>query len=258
MMNRKYWFGLGLAFVMATLLMMPGYVSADNLGQALYQTPTAQDDGRIIYVVKEGENCLSISLLTGVSIDDLRSLNNLGEACEITTGQELLLGIAGPSPTPGPTATSGPVVPTATPFNGNGDVCIEVYEDVNGDALRQDTEILIADAVISLTDVQGNISKTAVTSSTTDSVCFTEIPEGEYNVSVAIPDEYNPTTVMFYAFKVKAGDQAILNFGAQVSTKAAVEPTISEGGHSPLLGLIGVVLLLIGVGMGVYVIRSRK
>jgi hypothetical protein len=258
MTNRKYWFGLCLALVLATLFVMPGYVSADNLGQALYQTPTAQDDGRIIYIVKNGDNCLSISLLTGVTIDDLRNLNNLTAACDITIGQELLLGLAGPTPTPGPTATSGPVLPTATPFYGNGEVCIEVYDDVNGDALRQDTEVLIVDAVISLTGVQGNISKTAVTSSTTTSVCFTEIPEGDYNVSVAIPDGYNPTTVMFYAFKVKAGDQAILNFGAQVSTKAAVTPTISEGGHSPLLGLIGVVLLLVGVGMGVYVIRTRK
>jgi len=37
---------------------------------------------------------------------------------------------------------------------------------------------------------------------------------------VAVPEGYNPTTVMNYALTVNAGDQALLDFGAQVSAQA--------------------------------------
>lgn len=55
--------------------------------QAFYQTPTPGADGRIIYIVKPGDTCLSISLLTGVDLNDLRLFNNLNEECLLTEGK---------------------------------------------------------------------------------------------------------------------------------------------------------------------------
>ena len=83
---------LAVAVIMA--LMHPG--GAQVSAQAVYYTPTAGSDGRILYVVKSGDTCLSISLLTGVSLDQLRKLNNLQSDCTIYPNQKLLLGMGGP------------------------------------------------------------------------------------------------------------------------------------------------------------------
>jgi SdrD B-like domain/LysM domain len=225
----------------------------------VYQTPTPMPDGRILYKVKDNDTCLSISLLTGVSIDTLRKNNNLGGDCVIQLGQELLLGRveSTATPTAGPSPTPTLMLPTSTPFNGNGQVCVFLYNDVNGDAIRQETETAIADGAISLTDRTGKVSMTQKTTSGDLPVCFEQVPEGDYNISVAVPDGYNPTTSMNYGLKVQAGDQSTLDFGAQMNSQA-VTPAPSEGGRSPILGILGGVLLLAGIGLGVYVRLGHK
>jgi LysM repeat protein len=259
---KRIWIALGLILAGLVMLGLPGQALAGSLGQNVYQTPTPLPDGRILYIVQPGDTCLRVSLLTGVSLDQIRKLNNLDLACTINAGQKLLIALAGPAiviATPGPSPTSGPIVPSATPFHGNGEVCVAVFDDVNGDATRQDTETIIPDAAVSLTDRLGTISKTATTTAATDPLCFQNIPEGDYNISVAVPEGFNPTTVMNYALTVKAGDQALVDFGAQLSAQA-VPLAPAEGGHSPLLGLIGGVLLVVGAGLGVYVflhVRNR-
>jgi hypothetical protein len=258
---KRIWIALGLVLAGLVMLGLPGQALAGNLSQNVYQTPTPLPDGRILYIVQPGDTCVRVWLLTGVSIDQIRILNNLDLNCVIAPGQKLLIALAGPleaTATAGPSPTSGPVVPTATPSHGSGEVCVAVFEDVNGNATRQDTEGIIPDAAVSLTDRLGTISKTVTTTNTTDPVCFPGIPEGDYNISVAVPEGYNPTTVMNYALQVKAGDQALLDFGAQLSAKAVPLPP-AEGGHSSLLGLVGGVLLVIGAGLGVYVfLHMRK
>ncbi len=251
---KRIWIALGLLLAGLILLGLPGQALAGNPDQAVYQTPTPLPDGRIIYNVQPGDTCLRVYLLTGVTVDQIEKLNNLDANCTITAGQKLLLGQAvslAPTATPGPSPTSGPVTPTATPFHGNGEVCVAVFNDVNGDATRQDSEGIIPDAAVSLTDRLGTTSKTATTTTTTDPLCFSDIPEGDYNISVAVPQGYNPTTVMTYALTVQAGDQALVDFGAQLSAQAVPLPP-AEGGHSSLLGLIGGVLLILGAGLGVY------
>ncbi len=252
---------LGLALVALLVYSLAGLPSASPAqAQAVYETPTPGADGRILYTVKAGDTCISISLLTGISQDKLRQLNNIqGTDCTLQVGQELLLGTGGPSggtPTPGPSLTPTPILPSSTPFNGNGEVCILLYNDVNGDAVRQTEEVAIPGGAISLTDRLGKYSQTGTTVAGTDPVCFSDVPEGDYNVSVAVPQGYNPTTVMNYALSVKAGDQSILDFGAQTSSQAA-PVTPSDGGHSPMLGVLGGALLLIGAGLAIYVRRLR-
>src|SRR5512133_3407261 len=70
-------------------------VQADSAAsQVVYSTPTPNAEGRIIYVVKPSDTCISISLMTGVQLDELRRLNNLKEDCALQVGQQLLVGIA--------------------------------------------------------------------------------------------------------------------------------------------------------------------
>jgi hypothetical protein len=225
-----------------------------------FATPTPQPDGRIIYVVQEGDTCIRISLLSGIPVDQLRTLNRLDESCLLTPGQQLLLGIGGPSggsPTPGPAATPTVGQPTPTPLPGEGNICLALYDDVNGDALRQDTEVLVPDGALSITGSSGQFSKTSVTTAGPDPVCFQGVPEGTYNISIAPPAGYNPTTQLNYTIEVKAGDQIFVDFGAQKGGASQPEEpgTAGNGNSSGLLGILGIVLLLAGGGLGVYAWR---
>jgi hypothetical protein len=266
-MPKKLWL-LSVVFLLLGMMaiIQTNPAAADSNYQVVYQTPTARPDGRVIYIVQEGDSCLRIQLLTGITIDQLRTINRLDEACTLIPGKELLLAIITPQPSPtlNPKITPTPLLPTPTPFNGNGSVCVLLYNDINGDATREDSDLPLEGGAVSITDRLGNISKTAKTTSAADPICV-EIPEGEYNISMAIPSGYNATTTMnLQAVKVQAGDQAILEFGAQVSSAPQVQPqanpiTPTTGGTtSLLLAVLGGVLILFGLGLGIYVAFSRR
>ena len=250
-----------LAFLgLAALFARPA--SADSQPQLVYyQTPTARPDGRVIYIVQEGDTCLSIRLLTGTLVETLRELNKLDQACTITPKQELLLKVITPQATftPNPKVTNTPLLPTMTPIKGNGQICVMLYNDVNGDAMREDSEVAIPGGAVSITSRQGNISKTVNTTDAVDPQCV-EVPEGTYNISMGIPSGYNPTVVMDNQINLLAGDQQILEFGAQVSTKATEIPaaTAGPGNGNILLAVIGGLLVVVGIGLGGYVFFTRK
>ncbi len=253
-MQRRQFFSLLAILALAVLAASFSRPAAANpQAQAFYFTPTPDADGRIMYIIKEGDTCISISLLNGVDLDQLRLLNNLNTDCVLIPGQKLILGTAESAPTPGgPTATPTPLLPSPTPFKGNGEVCVVLFDDINGNALAEPGEAAISDGAISLTDQLGKVSLTGTTSASLEEPsCFLDLPEGDYNISVAVPEGYNPTTRMDYTLPLKAGDQSTLDFGAQISSAAQAEPD-SEGGGSPLLGILGGLVVLAGIGLGVY------
>jgi hypothetical protein len=226
-------------------------------------SPTPGPNGQIIYIVKAGDTCDTLARQFGLTVEYLRTINLLDQNCALREGQRLLLGVGGPSsnqPTAGPTST-----PTTTPTPlpgaaGTAKVCILVYDDVNGDALRQETEIAIAGAAVSLTSQEGTYSQSQTTVINPDAtayqgVCFTDVPPGTYNISGAAPDGYNPTTSMTYSVGVTAGDTFYVDFGAQSQTAPGAKP---RPGTSPAMGVIGVFFLLCGIGLGVYAWRTFK
>lgn len=236
--------------------------AAAPLRQVPIYTPTPGPDGRIIYVVKANDTLLSISLLTGVPVDELRGLNNL-TSDTIIEGQHLLLGLSGPAEvtfTPGPTPTATAVLPTPTPLSGSGNLCILLFDDQNGDSLRQEEEPSIPDGAISLNNRSGSVSETTPTTSGIEPQCFNELEEGEYSVSVALPAGYNPTTTTSFVLTLSAGDEAYLDFGAQANSETLAEaPLIPEGDNrSPLLGIIGGLFLVLGVGLAFVASRLIK
>jgi hypothetical protein len=270
-MNRRIFLPLGLVAVLLTFfsLTLPAQASPQpQLPQ--YATPTAGPDGRIIYIVQPGDNCTSISLKTGVSIDLLLAQNPILDCALVVTGQQLLLGLGGPSaftPTAGPSPTATPITPTPTPFAGTTEICVLLYEDVNGDSLRQPTEMGLLGGQVSVTDINGAYSQAKETTNALDPdtgdatrTCFADVPEGTFNVSVAVPDNYNSTTFITYRLDVKAGDRAFVDFGAQSNAAQIPGPTTApeEGPNIPVMGIVGALLLLGGVGMGWYGLRMRK
>ena len=241
--------------------------------QVQYATPTAGPDGRIIYIVQPGDTCTRISLLNNISIDQLLQLNPvLDENCLLQVGTELMLGIGGPaavSPSPGPAPTQEPPTITPTPPAGTTEICVLLYEDLNGDALRQEGEMGIAGGAVSVSNTAGTYSNTKTTVSAIDpdteepqQTCFTDdVPEGEYNVSIAVPDTYNPTMELTSTFTIKAGEKAFVDFGAQSTEVTANQPEEEDGengGTSPVLGILGGLLLVGGLGLAWYAFQSRR
>lgn len=225
-------------------------------------TPTAQPDGRIIYIVKEGDTITSIALINGISEDDLRGMNNIvGDI--ITVGQELLLGFGGPPEeiiTPGPTPTPTISLPTPTPQAGFGDLCILLFNDLNGDSLRQEEEASIPGGAISIKNRVGTVSESVETVSGLEAHCFEQIPEGLFTISVAIPPGYNPTTNTSFDVELGPGDITYVDFGAQASSETVAQVAIipEEGQKSPVLGIIGGVILLLGAGLALFAGRLMK
>jgi LysM repeat protein len=259
-MTKKAIFCLGtfliaLFWLAGTISSGPSPVSA----QVVYQTPTPDSNGRIYYEVQPNDTCIRIALLTGISQDEIKRLNNLDANCTVVAGAKLLLGVVAPAATTptGPAPTATPLLITPTPFNGTAEVCIFLYDDLNGDGKRQELEAAIPEGQISITDRSGKVSLTGTTAISEDPVCFTEVPEGDLNVSLGVPDGYNPTTLLNMSLKVMAGDTHRLNFGAQLNS-VAVTPAPAEGGRSAALGLLGGLLLVAGAGLGLYVRRLGK
>ncbi len=262
--NYIYWLiGLASLVLLASLAVARyQHALAAPPAQSAIFTPTPGPDGRIIYIVKANDTLLSISLITGVPVDQLRALNNItGDT--ILEGQELLLGLAGPAEvtfTPGPSPTPTPILPTPTPKPGSANLCVLLFNDRNGDSLRQADEPAIPDGAISISNRSGSVSLTSKTEAGTDPTCFEEIPEGDFNVTVAIPEGYNATTVSNFALQMRAGDEVYLDFGAQPNSETLAEVPIESGGQSrsPLLGIIGILIIVAGLGLAIFAKQLLK
>jgi LysM repeat protein len=257
-------FILTLLFIVMTL---PAAAAPDAQG---FVTATPGPDGRIMYIIQEGDNCSQIALNHGITVVQLRQFNTrLDEGCTLQVGEQLVVGLAPANAAPTTELTPTPAAPalSPTPFTGTTEVCILLFNDMNGDALRQETEFGIDGGAVSLTNLNGSYSQTQNTTSAIDPdlvepirTCFTDVPQGQYNVSMAIPDGYNATMLVGYTLDVKAGDRASIDFGAQSQTVTISDSTEPEqgGNRSSLLGIFGLILLLGGVGLGYYAYRSNQ
>ncbi len=287
MIKKRYFFLFSLPILFALLVGLSFSAQAAETPQGIgqYQTPTAQPDGRIIYVAQEGDTCIKIGLLHNVDENQLRSMNpSLDENCTVITGQQLMIGVGGPAAEPtitpgGPTVTPLPVSPTPTPFAGTTEICVLLFADVNGNAIREELELGLAGGAISVTNALGGYSQTRDSISEIDLdtlepayICFgapppgqeevpenEKLPEGSYTVSAAIPDGYNPTSTLSYKVDIRAGETAYVAFGAQSQVSTLVEPEADEGGgNSSLLGILGALLLVGGGGLAWYATRMGK
>lgn len=241
-------------------------VDANAPMQSSFQTPTPNADGQIIYTVKEGDTCFSIYLLfqNQIPIEEIIAINGLDSECTLLPAQQLVLATVEPRTAtpegPQPTATIG--LPTPTPFDGNAEVCVVLYEDLDGNQQRGETEFYLAGGVVSISNRSGSFSETLETvggdPGLVDPVCFEDVPEGDYNLSMGIPEGYIPTTSLNIALEVNAGDTIVIDFAAQPGS-AIIEPDeINEtGGRSPLLLAIGILFIAGGAVLAFFFIRSR-
>ena len=159
-MNPKRFF---ILFTLISLLLLGLWLPANaapNIQQGI-PTATPGADGRILYVVQPGDSCFRVAAIHGITVEQLRQLNSkLDESCTLIEGQELLIGIvslAG-TPTAGPSPTPAPPTASPTPFTGTTEICILLFEDANGNALREETEPAVAGGAVSVTENNGEYS----------------------------------------------------------------------------------------------------
>lgn len=234
--------------------------------QGTYATPTPGPDGKIVYIVQEGDTPWVIAARAGLSLEQLRALNGLATNDFIVPGQQLLLGYAGPAqPTApageAPTATAVP--PTPTPAFGTATICALLFTDENGNARLDSGEPPLGGGQVSIADVSGRLAAEFSTEVeyTEDGLplsrCTADLQTGDYNVSAAVPPDYNPTTVMSIPVRIEAGDTRYVEFAAQPS--ASLVNTGQGGGtRSTALGLLGLLLLAAAGGLAVYAARLGR
>ena len=260
-------FAISFVVCFGVLLWLPlnvGSGQQTTLQTTPFQTPTPRGDGRIIYIVKEGDSLWTIAALAGISVEELMTRNGIQQGDFISPGMELELGLAGPA-----VSTSEPlaeVAPTATPTTaapvvGTGEICVAMFLDQNGNGSRDESEGLLADGRVSVADINGVVAgehTTDLDPAYIDGYCFEELVNGDYNVSAAVPADHNPTTVMSIPVRLNPGEIKYVQFGAQPSSAIQDLFGDGDGGRSSLLGLLGILLLVAGGGMGYYAARLRR
>ena len=276
-MNKRILLGAGLVLLILVFFAQSYRTMAAPLAQlTVFPTPTPGPDGKIIYIVQHNDTLWRISAITGVKIETIRELNNLGTNDAIIPGDRLLLGYAGPSgaaPTAGAIPTQAILTPSPTASPGWGILCVLLYNDINGDSIRQETEPSIPGGEISVSNRLGSVSLTAQTPSggadTTivnptpqerGYTCFDQILQGEYLISVAAPEGYNRTTELNKSLRLEAGQTTEIAFGAQANSELEAQTAIipESPRKSPIIGIIGGALLVAGIGLGIYAALLRR
>ena len=232
-----------------------------------FLTPTPRQDGKIIYIVQSGDSLWRIAAIAGTTLEELMAMNGIQPGDYITEGMELELGVGGPV-----VATTSPfdaqATPTAdlltpTPVVGVAEICIMLFMDENGNGRLDEGELPLAGGQLSVADVNGVVAGEVTTedlSEEEDPVghCFPDLKNGDYNVSAAVPPEYNPTTGLNVPVSLKPGDIKYLQFGAQPSSSIGGSLGADDGGRSTVLGLLGVLLLLSAGALGYYASRMSR
>jgi LysM repeat protein len=254
------------AIIIPLFLLVPSALAQNDQAPYLqptpFPTPTPGPNGIIVYIVKDGDTLWRVAAIAGITLEELMAMNGIQPGDFISPGMQLELGRGGPvEPTSAPasprqTATSSDVTPT--PITGTGEICILLFLDRNGNSKLEEGEEPISGGQLSVVNVSGVLVGEFTTDTNIEGHCFSEMESGDYNVSAAVPVDFNPTTGLNVPVSLNPGDIKYLQFGAQPSSAIENEFSGDGSGRSALLGIVGVVLLLFAGGLAVYASRMGR
>ncbi|MBN1439272.1 MAG: LysM peptidoglycan-binding domain-containing protein [Anaerolineales bacterium] len=260
---RSYLSSIFVAAFLLTVSVVPALASpcaGAALQPTAYRTATPLEDGRILYVVQEGDTLWKISAITGVPIDELERLNNIRREDSLQVGTTLVLGIVTPTYAEPTLAFQPSATPSPLPVTGKGDICVSFFNDADGDGFQQEEgEGLVAGGQVSVALIDGTEVGNHTIDDATEEYCFVDIPAGEYNVAAAAPKNYNPTAAMNQFLTLEPGAKAFISFAVQGDNpQSGTGDGQGGGGGSWWVGLIGLALLG-GAGFMIYTImRPRR
>lgn len=230
-----------------------------------FPTPTPNQDGEILYEVKPGDTAWRIAAIADISLEELYALNGLEPTDFLSEGTLLVLGRVSPVQATAEPGGAGPteVQATPTPATGTGEICALLFEDVNGNARLDLEESALPGGQVSVVDAAGQLQGESETEAEPPEedpvgVCFPDLENGDYNVSGAVPEGYNPTTSMNAPVRLNPGEVKYVEFGAQAS--AALGGGVQPPGdaNSLILGVVGVIFLLAAGVLGFYAARYNR
>jgi len=228
---------------------------------ALNNNPSVISSGMVLIIVPPSEDG---GQATEESVEDEVDTGETAESSE--TSEELSAQATSEANTQ---STIAEVLPQISP----GSICVQVYEDVNGDNERAaEGEPPMADQAISLSQ-DGNTITTVITDGSADLHCFDSLESGTYQVRIFPSADYMVTGDDSWAVAIAEGVMIPVSFGLQIApdsvadageqtgdaaADSAVEEPSSTSGLPDNLGVIvlGVaVVLVILAGAGVYLLR---
>jgi LysM repeat protein len=182
-----------------------------------------------------------------------------------------------PSVTPTPAAATvvvTPTSPTATPMviAANSGLCVQAFDDLNNNLVREASEPLVAGVVFDVKSVDGKTSADYTTDGKQEPHCFANLPDGRYAVNTQLPADRTATTDSAWQMSLLAGTNVSIMLGTHVNAPPTPEPTLeptpvptveavaaSKGSSSAPIALLGggALILLAGVAL-FFGLRSRN
>ena len=144
----------------------------------------------------------------------------------------------------------------------SGEICVTLYDDLNGNGVLDSGEGLVNGGVFTLVDMSsGQALDGYTTDAESEPYCFSGLVSGNYRVAAESPEGFTPTTRTDWDLTLAGGSKANLEFGAQLTGESellaeAIETTAPL--RPAILGTVGVVLMLSAAGIAGYLVLTRR
>lgn len=225
-----------------------------------------------VYLKRENSTDIIGSLVTGTDEDCFRSLSagtyvvefGGNRALQTTTASPVVLTLS-TEPVTLPLGISTCRPDTDAPAN---QICVLVYHDVNRNGQRDGGEAILPNINVNLTEADV-ITRTIVTS--TDFVCFTALPPGDYRVVIPAANNHTMTTLKDAGFRFQAQNRSqCVEFGAEPVDPLTLDAELPNSDKDDeftidqetrlLFGVLGamvVILFMTGLGVMLFAIIRR-
>jgi hypothetical protein len=177
--------------------------------------------------------------------------------------------------TPVPVATATPPAPvapapTAPPTPSTSQICVQAYNDLNGDGQQGADETLMAGVALTLADASGP-RESYTTDGVSEPHCFQDLALGNYQLTAKPPTNYSSTTPDAMTINLSAGVKPNVMYGtrrsglvaaptrtASPSDDGAATGAASGSIFRTILIVVSVVVIVALMGVGGILLRARR